>query len=104
MSTEQTENQHSVVLRIATLNDEDGLRALAERDSARVPNGPLIVAEVGGTIRAALSTSENRAIADPFHPAAHLVRLLRESQSPQGARGAAGRVRGGIPRRAPWPA
>jgi hypothetical protein len=67
----------SVVIRDAVAADEDALRRLAERDSARPIQGPAIVAEVGGELRAAISTAGGGAIADPFRPTAELVELLR---------------------------
>jgi hypothetical protein len=66
----------SVVIREAVAADEDALRRLAERDSARPIQGPAIVAEVGGELRAALSATGGGAIADPFRPTAELVELL----------------------------
>jgi hypothetical protein len=66
-----------VTIRQATDADRQVLARLAERDSARVPAGRLLLAEVGGEVRAALSISSGEAIADPFHPTAELVSLLR---------------------------
>lgn len=64
-------------LRHATPADERALRRLAERDCARVPAGPLIVAVEDGRIRAALAPGTGEAIADPFAPTAHLLEALR---------------------------
>ena len=65
-----------VTIRDAVRNDVGALERLAQRDSARRPDYPLIVAEVGGELRAAYSLSEARSIADPFHRTAELVALL----------------------------
>jgi hypothetical protein len=65
-----------VTIRDAVRNDLDALERLAQLDSARRPDYPLIVAEVGGEVRAAYSLSEGRSIADPFHRTAELVALL----------------------------
>ncbi len=56
--------------------DLASLVELAERDSAQVPRGELLVAESQGDIRAAISISRGSVVADPFHPTDGLVRLL----------------------------
>jgi hypothetical protein len=66
-----------VELRPATACDADALRDLAQRDSAPVPVGRLLIATSGGRIRAAVSTETGEAIADPFVPSADLVEALR---------------------------
>jgi len=68
-----------IVLRLATSADANRVRTLAELDSARVPTGEVLLAEVDGRLRAALSLDAGHAIADPFHRTADLVRLLRIS-------------------------
>jgi hypothetical protein len=65
-----------VTIRDAARSDLGALERLAQLDSARRPDYPLIVAEVGGELRAAYSLSETRSIADPFHRTAELVALL----------------------------
>jgi hypothetical protein len=65
-----------VTIRDAVRNDLGALERLAQLDSTRRPEYPLVVAEVGGELRAAYSLSEARAIADPFHRTAELVALL----------------------------
>jgi hypothetical protein len=89
--------ESSVVIRIATPADRDDLRRLAALDSARVPDGALLLAESDGEIRAAYSLDEDRAIADPFVASAGLVELLearagllrgdRRARTAHGARG-----------------
>jgi hypothetical protein len=57
--------------------EEPGVIRIAALDSVRVPAAPLLVAEVDGHVRAAVSIEDGRAIADPFHPTRDLVELLR---------------------------
>ena len=73
-------------IRLATPADDERVRRLAERDSAAVPDGPLLIAEVGGDLRAALALDSGAAIADPFAPTAKLVAALRAcAEPPSGA-------------------
>ena len=65
-----------VVIRTASKADADRLRRLAELESARVPQGPTLVAEHDGVLIAALPLRGGRALADPFLPSADFVRLL----------------------------
>lgn len=76
----------TVLLRHATAADTDGLRDLAALDSAPTLNGPILVAEEQGELRAALSLSDGRTVADPFHPTAALVDLLRAHGAARAAR------------------
>ena len=57
--------------------EEPGVLRIAALDSTRVPAAPLLVAEVDGLVRAALSLEDGKAIADPFHATADLLDLLR---------------------------
>jgi hypothetical protein len=67
-----------ITIRPAYGDDDDALWRLAALDSAEAPpSRPLLLAEVDGTLRAALSLADGSAIADPFHPSAQLVALLR---------------------------
>lgn len=66
----------SITIRMARQTDLGSLIELAERDSASLPRGELLVAEGEGEIRAAISISHGTVIADPFHPTDGLVRLL----------------------------
>jgi len=65
-----------IVIRAARDGDRQGLRRLAERDSSRVPEGELFVAEVDGEIRAAIAIASGAVIADPFHRTVHLLGML----------------------------
>ena len=68
----------SITIRLAHAGDEPDLRRLAALDSAEgPPPSPLMLAEVDGAIRAALSLRDGAAIADPFYPTAQIVELLR---------------------------
>jgi hypothetical protein len=69
---------HAVTLRLGAPNDASALRRLAELDSSHAPPGPVIVAEVDGAVRAAVSLSDGTVIADPFHATAQLVQLLHK--------------------------
>lgn len=66
-----------VVLRPATMHDADALRRLAELDSSAPLAGPILIAERGGELAAAIEVHGKRAIADPFTQTAGLVSLLR---------------------------
>jgi hypothetical protein len=65
-----------ITIRLAHCHDRHDLRVLAQLDSAAVPGDPVLLAEVGGELRAALSLRDGEAVADPFVPTAHLVALL----------------------------
>ncbi len=66
-----------VTIRSAYADDAASLARLAALDSAEVPAGPMLIAEVEGELRAALSLRDGAALADPFVPTVALVRLLR---------------------------
>jgi alcohol dehydrogenase class IV len=68
-------NEH-ISIRIARPVDAASVRELAELDSAVVPADPLLVAEQGDRLRAALSLTDGRVISDPFSATAELVVLL----------------------------
>jgi hypothetical protein len=74
MSTDTTTH---VTLRPSTSADSREIARLATIDSAPVPSGPLLLAEVDGELRAALAISDGEVIADPFVPTSGLVELLR---------------------------
>ncbi len=66
-----------VTLRPAYADDAIALERLAVLDSATVPPGRLLVAEVEGELWAALAPERGAVIADPFRSTAPLVALLR---------------------------
>jgi hypothetical protein len=66
-----------ILIRSAQPADEQELTVLGVLDGGRrQPNGHVLVAEVGGRLRAAVG-SNGAAISDPFWPSADLVSLLR---------------------------
>ena len=69
---------HDTPILIRRANDDDAtaLRRLAQLDAARLPEGDLLVAEVGGEIRAALRIADSAYVADPFYASKELVGLL----------------------------
>ena len=79
----------SLTLRHAIAADEAALTRLAALDSSRLPSGELLVAELDGTLVAALSIDTGAVIADPFeHTAAIVASLLahaRKSRAPRPA-------------------
>jgi hypothetical protein len=66
----------SITIRPAYADDEAALRRLAALDSAAVPPMPLLIAEIDGEPRAALSLRDRSMIADPFVPTLHVLELL----------------------------
>jgi hypothetical protein len=75
-----------VVIRPAYADDYQALAHLAELDSApAVPPRPLLIAEVDGELRAALSLRDGSRIAHPFFPTAGLIVLLEAHSSHDGA-------------------
>jgi hypothetical protein len=68
----------AITIRPAYADDQLALQRLADLDSATaVPAHPLLVAEVDGELRVALSVHDGNAIADPFFPTAAILGLLR---------------------------
>ncbi len=67
----------TISIRSATPEDADALARLAALDSARVPAGPILLAERQGELRAALAMCGGATIADPFVETNELVALLR---------------------------
>ena len=79
MYNNQTDKlEATITIRLAVPGDDEALRRLAERDSASVPGGRILLATSGDEIRAALPVAGGAAIADPFHPTEEIVGLLRE--------------------------
>src|SRR3954467_13782108 len=72
-----------IVIRSARTADEQAVAALGVLDGGRhMPTGHVLVAEVGGRIRAAVG-SNGAAISDPFWPSAELVSMLRVQTEPE---------------------
>src|SRR5919201_1770063 len=80
MSENRDSQLHStpdaVTIRRAGADDEAALRRLADLDSTRVPDGPILMAEIGGQAVAAISILSGESFADPFTPTLELRRLL----------------------------
>jgi hypothetical protein len=94
----------TLTIRMAVARDDAALGRLAQLDSAPAPKRvPMLVAEVGGELRAALSLDGGRAIADPFRPTAELVAILAERARQLAPPPARRRVRLWRPLRAPRP-
>jgi hypothetical protein len=72
-----TLSQPTILIRHAAPGDGPILMRLAALDSAPVPFGPTLIAEVDGQPRAALALRDGAVIADPFARTAELVQLLK---------------------------
>jgi hypothetical protein len=68
----------TLTIRMAVPADAEALGRLAQLDSAPPPAVPMLVAEVGGELRAALPLDGGPAIADPFRRTAELIAILAE--------------------------
>jgi hypothetical protein len=66
-----------LTIRHADSVDLSALQRLAALDSRRIPSGELFVAEVSGSLLAAVSIDTGAVIADPFEHTAAIVDLLR---------------------------
>jgi hypothetical protein len=66
-----------ITIRAGRPDDVPALVRVAELDSAELPQEPLLVAEIDGVLRAAVSRRSGAVIADPFQPTAAAVELLR---------------------------
>jgi hypothetical protein len=85
-------NATDITIRLARPQDERAVADLSVLDSAERPRGDVLVAEVDGSLWAAVSLEDRQAVADPFRPSGDLVPLLRERADQLAApRAAAGR-------------
>jgi hypothetical protein len=66
----------AITLRYGFPDDAEAIARLAALDSAEVPCRPILLAEVAGELRAALSLVDGSVVADPFYPTRTLVDLL----------------------------
>jgi hypothetical protein len=67
---------NAYAIRPATEADNRTLRQLAELDSQRPLDGPVLIGEIRGRPAAAVSLTDGRVIADPFRNTGHLRRIL----------------------------
>lgn len=65
-----------LTIRFAAPADAPAIERLAALDSARVPDGELVLAEVDGEVVALVPLTAGRPVADPFRHTAEIVRLL----------------------------
>jgi hypothetical protein len=70
-------NSTPITIRLAEAADHAELGALAQLDSASVPAVPVLVAETGGDLLAAVSLHDGASVADPFRHTSDVVELLR---------------------------
>jgi hypothetical protein len=68
---------NSYVIRLATDQDADALARLTTLDAQPPLEGEILIGELGGEPVVALSLDDDRAIADPFRPTAHLLATMR---------------------------
>jgi len=87
----ETGTEQAITIRAAAGEDHEALQRLAGRDSALLPSGDLLVALVGDQLRAAVAIPGGEVVADPFHPTAELVRLLRSRAAQMGGEHRRGR-------------
>jgi hypothetical protein len=76
-------NYASITIRQSVPSDFEAVERLAALDSGRVPSGRTLVALENGEIRAVLPLDGSRPLADPFHPTAELVEMLRVAAVPE---------------------
>ena len=91
-----------VTIRPDGAGDALALRRLAALDSAEIPSGALLLAEVSGELWAAVPLSGGAAVADPFRPTAELVSLLRVRADQVRRAERSTRAPRGLTRLAPW--
>jgi hypothetical protein len=77
MKTSSTQPTAAITIRPGYADDEVAVRRLAALDSAPMLKQPVLVAEVDGELRAAISLDDGRSIADPFEYTAQLVAMLQ---------------------------
>jgi hypothetical protein len=65
-----------LTVRAAAQRDSEAVRLLAALEGVEMPAGPVLVAQVGDDVIAALPLDGGRALADPFRPTKHLVAVL----------------------------
>jgi hypothetical protein len=66
-----------VTLRLGGVDDEEALGRLAALNDLPAPKGPHVVAEIMGSVVAAMPVGRGLGFGDPFRPTAHLISLLQ---------------------------
>jgi hypothetical protein len=66
----------TITIRRGDVDDVAALHDLAALDSRHAPSGPVLVAEVDGSIRAAVSLRDGDIVADPFTDTRSVTPLL----------------------------
>lgn len=83
----------AVTVRAAGPGDAGAVQRLAALDDRPLPDGQLLIGEVGARPLAALSLADNTVVADPFMPTREVVALLRlRARQLQGRRLGARRI------------
>jgi hypothetical protein len=77
-----------VSVRRAIRGDAAGIARVAALECSHVPAEPILLAEVDEIVVAAISLTDGHAVADPFHPTADIVELLRLRAAQLDGRGA----------------
>jgi hypothetical protein len=72
----ETTDLADVALRLCRVSDDGAISRLAALEERPEPHGRFVVAEVNGTIVAALPLAGGAPLRDPFARTAHLIRLL----------------------------
>ena len=67
----------TITIRPLQENDVAAVEQLAELEESSVPPGPLLVAEIEGTIEAAVAVEGGETVANPFSASGEAVSLLR---------------------------
>lgn len=67
----------TVVIRTATALDQADLARLAALDTAPLPTGRVLLAEVDDEVQAAVEVATGHVVADPFRHTADVAELLR---------------------------
>ncbi|MDQ3759911.1 MAG: hypothetical protein M3331_08235 [Actinomycetota bacterium] len=66
-----------ITIRTARTEDMSEIARVAGRDTHELPMQPLLVAQVGEDVRAAISLKDGAFVADPFHRTSELVQMLK---------------------------
>ncbi|MBA2523963.1 MAG: hypothetical protein H0V25_11645 [Solirubrobacterales bacterium] len=83
--------EEPIAIRLLGEGDRPALDRLAGLDSATVPSGRVLGAEVGGRLLAARSLLNGGTVADPFRPTSAAIEILRLRARQLGGEGAPGR-------------